>query len=159
MVESDNGEDSVRVAESKLTRTKYAAAVGLLRGKRIAGITYYVLMGGDDGREPEQWDFGTWHAATMGVELVADSGERFCAVWGDSFDHYGLELFTGPMTDHVVMLGEPGGVAAISVSRHPQWAGLVGTELTGVDVAWSDDPVSTPSRCGLAPGGHTRGSR
>ena len=147
------------MAKSKLTRTKYAAAVALLRGKRIAGITYYVLMGGDDGREPEQWDFGTWHDATMGVELVTDGGERFSAVWGDSFDHYGLELFTGPMTDHVVALGEPRGVAAISVSRHPQWAGLVGTELTSVDIAWSDDPVSTPWRCGLAPGGHTHGSR
>jgi hypothetical protein len=56
-------------------------------------VVYYLLTGGDDGLEVEEWDFGPWHQPTMGVELLTDDGTRSSAVWGDSFDHYGLEVF------------------------------------------------------------------
>ncbi|MEU8197627.1 hypothetical protein AB0C10_27965 [Microbispora amethystogenes] len=93
---------------SALTAVEYESTVALLRGRRIQRVIYYLLMGGEDGCEVEDWDFGPWHQPTMGVELFTDDGARFSAVWGSSFEHYGLELFRLPMTAHLVGIGEPG---------------------------------------------------
>lgn len=91
------------------------------------------------GYDIEEWDFGTWHQPTMGVELFTDDGASFSAVWGSSFDHYGLEVFPEPMTAHLRMIGEPGGSAAVDVTDHPRWSSLVGRKLTCVDIAWREE--------------------
>ncbi|MFF3667553.1 hypothetical protein [Microtetraspora malaysiensis] len=125
---------------SSLTAVEYERTVALLRGRRIRRIIYYPLMGGDDGCEVENWDFGLWHQPTMGVELFTDDGARFSAVWGSSFEHYGLEVFPEPMTAHLAGIGEPGGPAQVEVTDHARWSGLVGRKLTSVGIAWSEDP-------------------
>lgn len=139
--------DAVPVS-SLLTAVEYERTAAMLRGRRIHRVVYYPLMGGEDGCDVEEWDFGTWHQPTMGVELSTDDGACFSAVWGSSFDHFGLEVFPEPMTAHLRMIGEPGGSAAVDVTDHPHWSSLVGRKLTCVDIAWSQDPESdlrTPS--------------
>lgn len=130
--------DAVPVSSS-LTAVEYERTAAMLRGRRIHRVVYYPLMGGEDGRDVEEWDFGTWHQPTMGVELFTDDGACFSAVWGSSFDHYGLEVFPEPMTAHLRMIGEPGGSAAVAVTDHPRWSSLVDRTLTSVDIAWSQD--------------------
>jgi hypothetical protein len=124
---------------SLLTAVEYERTAAMLRGRRIHRVVYYPLMGGEDGCDVEEWDFGTWHQPTMGVELFTDDGACFSAVWGSSFDHYGLEVFPEPMTTQLRMIGEPGGSAVVDVTDHPRWSSLVGRELTCVDIVWSQD--------------------
>ena len=50
-----------------------AAAQGLSRAP-LTTVTYYGLE--SDGRD---WDHGTHHTATMGVELASTGGQRFVA--------------------------------------------------------------------------------
>ncbi|MEU7884452.1 hypothetical protein AB0B54_03035 [Microbispora bryophytorum] len=130
--------DAVPVS-SLLTAVGYERTTALLRGRRIRRVVYYPLSGGEDRRDVEDWDFGPWHQPTMGVELFADDGACFSAVWGSSFDHYGLELFPGPMADHLRRVGEPCGPVPVEVTGHPRWSSLVGRELTCVDIIWSED--------------------
>jgi hypothetical protein len=77
----------------------------------------------------------------MGVELITDRGDRFSAVWGSSFDHYGLEVFPGPMTRHLVNIGKPGSSQLVDVTAHPRWAGLVGHRIVSADIAWEEVPI------------------
>ncbi|MGP3916519.1 hypothetical protein [Nonomuraea sp. 10N515B] len=127
---------------SLLTAAEYERTAAMLRGRRIHRVVYYPLMVGEDGCDVEEWDFGTWHQPTMGVELSTDDGACFSAVWGSSFDHFGLEVFPEPMTAHLRMIGEPGGSAAVDVTDHPHWSSIAGRKLTRVDIAWSQDPES-----------------
>jgi hypothetical protein len=113
----------------------------MLRGRRVRRVVYYPLTGGEDGCEVEDWDFGPWHQPTMGVELFTDDGACFSAVWGNSFNHYGLEVFPEPMTTHLTLMGEPYGPALVEVTDHPRWSSLVGRTLTHVGIAWSEDPT------------------
>ncbi|GLW98259.1 hypothetical protein [Microtetraspora sp. NBRC 16547] len=130
--------DAVPVS-SLLTAVKYERTTALLRGRRIRKVVYYPLTDGEDGRDVEDWDFGPWHQPTMGVELFTDDGACFSAVWGSSFEHYGLELFPEPMTAHLRRIGEPCGSAPIEVTNHPRWSSLVGRKLTRVEIVWSED--------------------
>ncbi|GGP02645.1 hypothetical protein LDL08_13070 [Nonomuraea glycinis] len=124
---------------SLLSAVEYERTAAVLRGRRIHRVVYYPLMGGKGGCDVEEWDFGAWHQPTMGVELFTDDGGCFSAVWGSSFDRYGLEVFPVPMTAQLRMIGEPGGSAAVDVTDHPRWSSLVGRELTCVDIAWCQD--------------------
>jgi hypothetical protein len=134
--------DAVAVS-SLLTAVEYERTAARLRGRRIRRVIYHPLMGGEDGCEVEDWDFGPWHQPTMGVELFTDDGGCFSAVWGSSFDHYGLEVFPEPMSAHLLRIGEPGGSALVDVTDHPRWAHVVGRKLTGVDIAWTEDPAGS----------------
>ncbi|MFI6481497.1 hypothetical protein ACIBH1_26440 [Nonomuraea sp. NPDC050663] len=100
-------------------------------------------MAGESGLDVDEWDCGTWHEPTMGVELHTDDG-CYSAVWGSSFDHYGLEVYREPMTAHLRMIGEQGGSAAVDVTDHPCWSGVVGRKLTRVEIAWGQDSPSCP---------------
>lgn len=123
---------------SSLTADEYENIVSSLRGARLAEVTYYPLSCGDEGTEVEDWDFGGWHLPTMGVELRAEDGMRYSAVWGRSFDHYGLEIFQSPMSGQLGLIGEPGGSPKVRVTGHPSWAGLIGVPLLGADIVWSE---------------------
>ncbi len=124
---------------SALTAAEYESTVALLRGRCIQRVIYYPLMSGEDGCEVEDWDFGPWHQPTMGVELLTGDGARFSAVWGSSFEHYGLELFLQPITAHLVRIGEPGGSAEVDVTDHFRWSSLIDRKLTRADIVWSED--------------------
>jgi hypothetical protein len=121
-----------------LTEDEYESTVASLRGTRLVEVAYYPLSCGDDGTEVEDWDFGGWHLPTMGVELRAENGTRYSAVWGQSFDYYGLEMIQGAMSSQLGLIGEPGGYPEVGVARHPSWSGLIGVPLLGADIVWSD---------------------
>jgi hypothetical protein len=72
---------------SPVTRESYAEALANLRGHALSEVAYFGFswFGSD-------WDEGSYHRASMGVELVRDDGRRFFAGWGDAFGHFGLEL-------------------------------------------------------------------
>ncbi|WP_406465050.1 hypothetical protein OH768_53885 [Streptomyces sp. NBC_01622] len=122
----------------EFTEDEYARTVESLRGTRLIEVTYYPLSCGDDGAEVEEWDFGVWHQPTMGVGLLAENGTRYSAVWGNSFDCYGLEIFQEPMSSQLTMIGQPGGTPAVAVTDHPSWSGLIGVPLVGADILWSE---------------------
>ncbi|WP_034261911.1 hypothetical protein [Actinospica robiniae] len=121
-----------------LTEDDYARTVSDLRGRCITGVTYYPLARGDERTEVEDWDFGDWHLPTMGVELLVDSSTRFSAVWGHSFDYHGLEIYPGPVSAHLGMIGQPGGTPQAPVTGHPAWSGIIDTPLVGIEVHWSE---------------------
>ncbi|MGI5340680.1 hypothetical protein ACQEVS_26440 [Streptomyces sp. CA-181903] len=94
---------------------------------------------GDDGTEIEEWDFGAWHQPTMGIGLLAENGTQYSAVWGRGFGDYGLEIFREPMVGLLVVIGQPGGPAAVAVTGHPSWSGLIGVPLVGAEIHWAED--------------------
>ncbi|MDX5568304.1 hypothetical protein PYK79_40285 [Streptomyces sp. ID05-04B] len=130
--------DNGAMRSPELTVDEYERTVESLRGTRLVGVTYYPLSCGDDGTEVEEWDFGVWHQPTMGVGLIAENGTRYSAVWGNSFDYYGLEIFQEPMSSQLTMIGQPGGTPAVAVTDHPSWSGLIGVPLVGADILWSE---------------------
>ncbi|MGW5640565.1 hypothetical protein, partial [Streptomyces sp. NPDC003832] len=108
------GYDNDEMRSPELTEGEYERSVGSLRGTRPIEVTYYPLSCGDGDADIEEWDFGVWNQPTMSVGLLAEDGTRYSAVWGQRFDHYGLEVFRGPMSDHLNMIGQPRG-------RRPSW--------------------------------------
>lgn len=123
---------------SPLTEDEYESTVASLRGARLVEVTYYPLSCGAEGTEVEDWDFGGWHLPTMGVELRTEDGTRYSAVWGQSFDYYGLEIFRAPISSELGLIAEPGGPAEVSVTGHPCWAALTGVPLVGAEILWSE---------------------
>ncbi|MEV6430878.1 hypothetical protein [Nocardia sp. NPDC051463] len=116
------------------------AVVATLRGQRLVEVVYYPLPIDDAAPLAAGWDFGDRHEPTMGVELITDLGHRYSAIWHNTFDEYGLEIFPKSMTDFLV--GGPGGSAAVPVSDHPHWAGLIGREIAA-EICWDHDPNGT----------------
>lgn len=106
-----------------LTSDSYGRLVAGLRGRTIVAVDYFVLMVGDEGTDPDEWDYGAWHEPTMGVELTMDDGGTYSAVWGSTFDYYGVELYSAPMRDSLSRVGEPGGSARVAVAEHPSGPG------------------------------------
>ena len=51
---------------------RYLKQTSALAGRRIRGVTYWDVYNYSD--EPRSWDFGDWHHAVMGVELLTDQG-------------------------------------------------------------------------------------
>lgn len=129
----------------RLTADEYQRTVAGLVGQTITAIAYFPLMGGEDGLTVDEWDAGAWYEPTMGVELTTATGEVYSAVWGHSFDYYGLEVFPTPMTAHLRDPGTPGGSARIDVTDHAQWAGLVGQPVASSDIIWSTEPEAPPT--------------
>lgn len=50
---------------------------------------------------PRSWDYGEWHHAVMGVELLTDRGPS-CVLWTSTFYSYGVEAFHAPMSEHIL---------------------------------------------------------
>lgn len=132
------GRDNGEMPSPKLSKDEYERSAESLRGTRLVEVTYYPLSCGDDGKDVEEWDFGSWHQPTMGVGLLAENGTRYSAVWGHSFDYYGLEVFREPISSRLTMIGQPGGTPAVVVTDHPSWSGLIGVPLVGADILWSE---------------------
>ncbi|MGW0927737.1 hypothetical protein [Streptomyces sp. NPDC002644] len=118
------------------TPGSYARLVACLRGRTVVSVDYFVLTSGEDGTDPDEWDHGAWHEPTMGVELTVDDGDTYSAVWGSTFDHYGLELYPAPMRDFLSRVDEPGGPARVTVTEHPRWAGIVTAPIEHSRVQW-----------------------
>ncbi|MEY9886851.1 hypothetical protein ABIA31_000477 [Catenulispora sp. MAP5-51] len=128
--------DDVVSAYPKLTIDDYERLVAGLPGRTIEAVDYYVLMVGADGMEPDDWDFGSWHEPTVGIELVTGGGGVFSAIWGNVFDCYGLEVYSDPMSEHIRGVGEQGGTARVAVASHAAWAGIIGEPIETARILW-----------------------
>ncbi|WP_194894414.1 hypothetical protein [Catenulispora pinisilvae] len=130
-----------------LTADSYERLVAGLRGRVIIAVGYFVLMVGEEGTDPEEWDYSTWHEPTMGVELAMDDGSTYTATWGHTFDYYGLELYAAPMSDFLSNLGQPGGAARIEATGHPLWAQVLATPIDSSRIQWlgEEDGAPTPT--------------
>ncbi|MEZ0110831.1 hypothetical protein ABH920_004846 [Catenulispora sp. EB89] len=132
-------------APPPLTAERYERLVAGLRGRAIVAVDYCVLMGGEEGTDPDEWDSGAWHEPTMGVELAMDDGNIYTATWGHTFDYYGLELYPAPMSDFLSSIGQPGGSARITASGHRLWAGIVGTPIESCRIHWCGEEDGAPT--------------
>ncbi|MEY9932043.1 hypothetical protein ABH926_006692 [Catenulispora sp. GP43] len=122
---------------------EYERLVAGLAGQMIVGVDYFVLCGGEDGTEPEDWDRGGWHEPTMGVELLMADGEKYSAVWDHTFDYYGIELYRSPITDHVRTTENGGTTARCALTGNPAWAGIVSEPIESSTIQWlTDEPHS-----------------
>ncbi|MFB7378857.1 hypothetical protein ACFC6U_40745 [Kitasatospora purpeofusca] len=128
-----------------LTFDSYERLVAGLRGRTVVAVEYFVLVGGSEGTDPEEWDYGAWHEPMMGVELTMDNGETYSAVWGSTFDHYGLELYPAPMSGFLSRLGEPGGSARVAVTEHPRWTGVLGGPIESCRIQWCGEEHGAPT--------------
>lgn len=84
-------------------RAAYGMRAAALVG-RVLQVGYWDVHNFAD--EPATWEYGDWHHAAMGVDLLADA-EPSCVLWTDTFYRYGVEIFPTPVSDHVVN-GEDG---------------------------------------------------
>ncbi len=103
---------------------------------------YYTFSAIEDAALAEEWDFGDWHEPTMGVELITSAGRRYSAIWNDTFNDFGIEIFPKPMDE---FLG--GTVVAVPVSDHHRWTGLIGKKIIAADICWRhypDTAIPTP---------------
>jgi hypothetical protein len=111
-----------------------------LTGQTIRVVRYFVLSVSDD-QSPWQWDFGPWHAPTMGVELVTDSGETFSLIWAQCEDWgFGVDLFQRPMADYLI---PEAAESWVDVSDHLSWKSIIGRPVE-VNIQWNDYGTGRP---------------
>ena len=137
--------DGAVTAAPPLTAESYERLVADLRGCAILAVDYFVLMVGEEGTDPDEWDYGAWHEPTMGVELTVDDGSIYTATWGHAFDYYGLELYAAPMSDFLSYLGQPGGTARIEATGHPLWAEVLSTPIESARIQWCGEEHGAPT--------------
>lgn len=115
-------------------------AAARLSGQQIAGIRYFLLIL-DHAGDSRSWDFGGWHAPTMGVELQTGDGETFSAMWSQYEEWgFGVDLFPGPVTVHLI---EEAVHTWVDVTQHPLWSPFVATPIE-VDFRWNDFGTGQP---------------
>lgn len=129
-----------------LTADSYERLVADLRGRKVVAVEYYVLLTGDEGAIPDQWDYVTWHEPTMGIELTTDDGSRYSAVWGHTFDYYGLELYPAPMREFLTNIDQPGGSTRVSATDHPLWAEIISAPIESCRILWCGEDRGAATR-------------
>ena len=123
---------------SPVTFDSLQRAVDALAAQRLAQVTYL-----GTGLEPDDWDFGRYHLATMGVELVTQDGTRFLATWGDAFGRFGLELLVVD-ADQAVPEGE-----RRPFSDHAWWQPFIRARM-GVSLIWRTGHLDSDQPCPVA---------
>ena len=132
-----------------LTTAQLERVIASLHGLRIIGVDYALLTGGADGREALDWDYGSCHEPTMGIQLSTDAGAVVTMTWGSSFGCYGLEVYDRSIGDFLARVGQPCGPLVLPVGEHPRWRPLLGREIIGTELAWVQWSSSGPTPCWL----------
>jgi hypothetical protein len=113
------------------SRAAFEATARSLEGLRVSGVDYWDVHNFSD--TPQQWDYGDWHHAVMGVQLMTEAGPRTVTPT-NRFYPYGVEVFLDPIERHLV-LGDQGperiGPAGLS-----RWSELVGVPIRHVAISW-----------------------
>lgn len=112
-------------------RIDYDSKSAAMVGRRVLGVRYWDVR--NFTAEPRDWDYGDWHHAVMGVELLTDRGPS-CVLWTSTFFPYGVEVFQTPMSEHV-LAGEFG-PEAWAVSGSARWRGRLNSPVAGVQTFW-----------------------
>lgn len=85
------------------------------------------------GGEPRTWDYGDWHHAVMGVEILTDLGPS-CVLWTSAFEPYGVEVFQTSMSEHI--LDGDSGPESWDASGSDRWRGRLSSPLGDVQTLW-----------------------
>jgi hypothetical protein len=112
-------------------RATFEGKVRALEGLRIRAVDYWDVYG--LGPEPTRWDYGDWHHAVMGVELVTDAGPR-TVTWTNTFYPYGVEVFADPIERHLVIRED--GPARIGPDGESRWTDFLDTPVQHATTCW-----------------------
>jgi hypothetical protein len=122
------------------TTAENMRAAARLSGQQIASIRYF-LLSVDDAEDSRRWDFGLWHAPTMGVEVHTGDGQTYSAIWSQyEAWGYGVDLFPVPMSAHLI---EAAADTWAEATQHPLWSPLVGAPIE-VGFRWNDFGTGLP---------------
>jgi hypothetical protein len=125
-------------------RQAFEQQVGEMVGKRIWTVRYWDVH--NYSASPREWDYGEWHHAVMGVELDVESEFRFIT-WGSRFFSYGVEVWPGPASDHLIV-GAADGPEGWPVEHHARWLPLIGSPIRRATVLWERVDVGAGYRLG-----------
>jgi len=122
-------------------RRQYELTTSNLIGRRIIEVAYWDLHGVGSG--PDIWDYGDWHHAVMGVELITDQGPS-CVLWTNTFYPHGVEVFHEPMSQHL-------GVGTCGPERWPAqdhtfWQVRAGLPVLAATTFWEQIKVGPARR-------------
>jgi hypothetical protein len=116
-------------------------AIGALFGRRILTVVYWDVH--NFGGQPRSWDYGDWHHAVMGVEIVTDAGPA-SVIWTSRFYPYGVEVFPTPISDHIG--SGPEGPEGWTVTDHPYWRARTAGRVEKVSFFWERFTVGPARR-------------
>lgn len=112
-------------------RIQYDSKAAALAGRRVLEVRYWDIHNFAD--EPGTWDYGDWHHAVMGVELLTDRGPS-CVLWTSTFFPYGVEVFQTPMSEHIAD-GECG-PQPWDATGSDRWRGRLDSPAANVQTFW-----------------------
>jgi hypothetical protein len=113
-------------------RLAYDRRIGALRGRRVLAVDYWDLH--NFGTEPARWDYGDWHHAVLGVQLMTDGGP-VTVIWADTFFPYGVNVFLEPIEHHLAM-GEFGPHRIGPAAPAPGWDPFPGVPIRDAVIWW-----------------------
>jgi hypothetical protein len=130
-----------------VTLDSVLTACDRVSGASLSRVTYFGLES-----TGHAWDHGSYHEATMGVELAThDRGAVFVG-WGDAWGHFGLEV---RIADGLQAVGDHH--ERRDFSAHPWWAPFAGSTLAA-SLMWREghveDDGSAPVALVLISGQH-----
>ena len=115
--------------------------VGALLGRRVQEISYWDVH--NFTAQPRPWDYGDWHHAVMGIEIMTDAGPA-CVVWSSRFYPHGLEVFPTPIADEIG--SGPEGPDGWTVTDHPRWQARKIGRVENVNFFWQRFTVGPARR-------------
>jgi hypothetical protein len=110
-----------------------------LVGRRMLQVGYWDIH--NCAADSATWDYGDWHRAVMGVDLLTDAGPS-CVLWTDTFYPYGVEVFPTPVSDHIAHPGD--GSKSHDASRSDRWQVRLGSPVRDVQTFWERLRIGPP---------------
>jgi hypothetical protein len=117
--------------ETRRDRAWYASKAAALEGRQVLEVVYWDVRNFAD--EPRTWDYGDWHHAVMGVDLLTDGGPS-SVLWTDTFFPYGVEVFPTRLSEHFVAGDD--GPESWSVSGSDRWRSRLRSRVENVQTFW-----------------------
>ncbi|HEX9516888.1 MAG TPA: hypothetical protein VF940_12010 [Streptosporangiaceae bacterium] len=112
-------------------RAHFDSKAAALVGRRVLEVRYWDVHNFSD--EPNTWDYGDWHHAVMGVDLVTDRGPS-CVLWTSTFHPYGVEVFPTLVSEHI--LDGESGPESWDASGSDRWRSRLNSLVASVQTFW-----------------------
>jgi hypothetical protein len=129
-----------RAQDVPAAKAHFERKLEALVGQVVASVAYWDIHNWGD--EPRTWDYGEWHHAVMGVELMTNVG-RQTIIWTDTFFPYGVEVFPDPIAQHLRLA--PEGPEGWQVETYPEWRARSHGPVVGTATFWEHFDVG-PAR-------------